>query len=181
MRISGGNLKGRKVPDKKLNLRPTTNRAKQGLFNILRNRMDWTQCTALDLFSGTGSMTYELSSNGCIQVTAVDISSANCNFIRTNAKQFNITNLVIVRSDALSFLRSHSEPYDVIIADPPYDYTHFNVIPELVFQRNLLKENGWLIIEHSRRTSFKDAPFFSEQRNYGEVHFSFFCKENTLK
>jgi len=181
MRISGGNLKGRKVPDKKLHLRPTTNRAKQGLFNILRNRIEWNECTALDLFSGTGSIAYELISIGCKQVTAVDISSSNCNFIRTNAKQFNITNLIIIRSDALSFLRSHSEPYDVIVADPPYDYAHFNVIPELVFERNLLKDSGWLIIEHSRRTSFNDSPHFVEQRTYGEVNFSFFRKENTLK
>ena len=178
MRISGGNLKGRKVPDKKLHLRPTTNRAKQGLFNILRHKLDWAECTALDLFSGTGSIAYELASNACKQVTAVDISSSNCNFIRTNAKQFNISNLIIIRSDALSFLRSHSEPYNIIVADPPYDYPHYNVIPQLVFERNLLKENGWLIIEHSRRTGFADEPHFVEQRTYGEVNFSFF--ENKL-
>lgn len=174
MRISGGNLKGRKVPDTKLHLRPTTNRAKQGLFNILHHRLDWSQCSALDLFSGTGSITYELASRGCIGVTSVDISSGNCSFIRTNIKQFQLSNIIIVRSDALSFLRSHNVPYDIIIADPPYDYEHFNVLPELVFQKNLLKEGGYLVIEHSKRTSFKDTSRFVEQRTYGEVNFSIF-------
>ena len=175
MRIGGGNLKGRKVPDAKLNLRPTTNRAKQGLFNILHHRLNWEECKALDLFSGTGSITYELASRGCISVTSVDISSSNCNFIRNNAKQFGLSNVMIVRSDALSFLRSHSEPYDVIIADPPYDYEHYEVIPQLVFERNLLKEDGYLVIEHSRRTtSFGNHPNFTELRTYGEVNFSFF-------
>lgn len=174
MRISGGNLKGRNIPGKKLDLRPTTNRAKQGLFNILHHRLDWTQCTALDLFSGTGSITYELASRGCVQVTAVDISSQNCIFIRNNLKNFGLNNVITVRSDSLSFLRSHNMPYDIIIADPPYDYPHFSVIPELIFSKGLLKENGWLIIEHSRRTSLKDIPHFIEQRTYGEVNFSIF-------
>jgi len=174
MYIGGGNLKGRKVPDTKLNLRPTTNRAKQGLFNILNNRLDWVECSALDLFSGTGSITYELASRGCKEVTSVDISSSNCNFIRTNAKQFQLSNIIIVRSDSLSFLRSHNVPYDIIIADPPYDYHHFNVLPELIFEKKLLKETGYLVIEHSRKTSFKDTPNFVELRTYGEVNFSIF-------
>jgi 16S rRNA (guanine966-N2)-methyltransferase len=179
MRINSGNLKGRKVPDTKLDLRPTTNRAKQGLFNILNHKIDLAECNALDLFSGTGSMTYELASHNCKQVTAVDISSSNCNFIRTNAKKFNLTSVIIVRSDALSFIRSHKEPYDIIIADPPYDYPHIPIIPQLIFEKNLLKENGWLIVEHSRRTSLKDIPNFVEQRNYGEVNFSFFFRNFT--
>ncbi|MGP8214061.1 MAG: RsmD family RNA methyltransferase [Bacteroidia bacterium] len=174
MRISGGNLKGRKVPDTKLHLRPTTDRAKQGIFNILHHRLDWSQCSALDLFSGTGSITYELASRGCKEVTSVDISSSNCNFIRSNCKHFGLNNIIIVRSDALSFIRSHNVPYDIIIADPPYDYTHFNLLPELIFQKNLLKENGYLVIEHSKRTLFKDIPHFIEQRAYGEVNFSIF-------
>jgi 16S rRNA (guanine966-N2)-methyltransferase len=174
MRIGGGNLKGRKVPDTKLNLRPTTNRAKQGLFNILHHRLNWEECNALDLFSGTGSITYELASRGCKEVTSVDISSGNCNFIRNNSKQFQLHNIIIVRSDALSFIRSHNIPYNIIIADPPYDYPHFNVLPELIFEKKLLKEGGYLVIEHSRRTSFKDTPNFVEQRVYGEVNFSIF-------
>jgi 16S rRNA (guanine966-N2)-methyltransferase len=82
--------------------------------------------------------------------------------------------VIIVRSDALSFLRSHSHPYDIIIADPPYDYKHYEVIPNLIFERHLLAANSWLIVEHSKRTSFKETPFFTEQRAYGEVNFSFF-------
>jgi 16S rRNA (guanine966-N2)-methyltransferase len=174
MRIGGGGLKGRKIPDTKLDLRPTTNKAKQGLFNILHNRMEWSECTTLDLFSGTGSITFELASRGCKQVTSVDINPKNCGYVRSAAKDLALTNVIIVRSDALSFLRSHSQPYDIIIADPPYDYKHYEVIPTLVFERHLLAENGWLIVEHSKRTSFKETPFFVEQRAYGEVNFSFF-------
>lgn len=174
MYIGGGNLKGRKVPNTKLHLRPTTNRAKQGLFNILHHRVDWPQCSALDLFSGTGSIAYELASRGCKDVTAVDISNSNCNFIRTNAKQFQLSNIITVRSDSLSFIRSHSTPYDIIIADPPYDYEHYQVLPELIFERNLLKEGGYLVIEHSKRTTFEGVPRFEELRTYGEVNFSIF-------
>lgn len=174
MYIGGGNLKGRKVPDTKLHLRPTTNRAKQGLFNILHHRVEWGECSALDLFSGTGSITYELASRGCKDVTSVDISSSNCGFIRTNIKQFKLNNIIIVRSDALSFIRSHSNPYDIIIADPPYDYEHYNLLPELIFERNLLKQGGYLVIEHSKRTTFEGTPRFTEQRTYGEVNFSIF-------
>lgn len=175
MRITGGGLKGRKITDKQLNLRPTTNKAKQALFNILRNRVEWSECMALDLFSGTGSISFEMVSNGCKEVTAVDINPQNCGVIRNTAKQLGLTNIIIVRSDALSFIRSHSKPYDIIIADPPYDYPHYEVIPQLIFERNLLSPNGWLIIEHSKRTSFKELPHFIEQRAYGEVNFSFFC------
>jgi len=174
MRITGGGLRGRNIPDKAKNLRPTTNRAKQGLFNILHHRVDWSTCKTLDLFSGTGSISFELASRGSEQVTSVDISSQNCNFIRNTAKQLGLTNIIIVRSDALSFIRSHSEPYDIIIADPPYDYPHYDIIPQLVFERKLLKAGGLLIVEHSKRSSFKDNLFFSEQRNYGEVNFTFF-------
>jgi len=174
MRINAGGLKGRNIPDKASELRPTTNKAKQGLFNILTNRVEWDNCNTLDLFSGTGSLSFELASRGVKQVTSVDISPKNCGFIRSTAQQLGLSNIIIVRSDALSYLRSHTEPYDIIIADPPYDYHHYEVIPQLIFERNLLKEHGWLVIEHSKRTSFKDTPFYSEQRAYGEVNFSFF-------
>jgi 16S rRNA (guanine(966)-N(2))-methyltransferase RsmD len=173
MYIGGGDLKGRAVPSKYLPIRPTTGKAKQALFNILQNHFDWEQCDALDLFCGTGSLTYELASRGCKQVTAVDISNGCCNFVRKNVKHFELNNVITVRSDALSFLRSHSSPFDIILCDPPYDYPHYPAIPELVFSRNLLKQHGWLIIEHSKRTSFAEHPNFLQLRNYGEVNFSF--------
>lgn len=167
-------MRGRNIPDKDMKLRPTTNRAKQGLFNILNHRLDWSNCSALDLFSGTGSISFEMASRGVKQITSVDINLQNCNFIRGTGKQLGLSNIIIVRSDALSFLRSHSEPYDIIIADPPYDYKHHEVIPQLVFERNLLKPEGWLIIEHSKKTLYNNTPFFKELRAYGEVNFSFF-------
>lgn len=182
MYIGGGNLKGRAVPSKYLPIRPTTGKAKQGLFNILQNHFNWEECEALDLFCGTGSLTYELASRGCKQVTAVDISNGCCNFVRKNVKHFGLNNVITVRSDTLSFLRSHSSPFDIILCDPPYDYPYYPTIPELVFSRKLLKENarpdepfgrGWLVIEHSKRTSFAEHPNFLQLRTYGEVNFSF--------
>jgi 16S rRNA (guanine(966)-N(2))-methyltransferase RsmD len=157
-----------------MDLRPTTAKAKQGLFNILNNRVQWENCIALDLFSGTGSLTYELASRGCKQVTSVDISPQNCGYIRASAKQLNLNNVIIVRSDSLSFIRSHKEPYDIIIADPPYDYPHYPILPQLIFEKGLLKKGGILVIEHSKRVSLKDNPHFTDQRGYGEVNFSFF-------
>lgn len=177
MYIGGGDLKGRAVPSKYLPIRPTTGKAKQALFNILQNRFNWEECVALDLFCGTGSLTYELASRGCKQVTAVDISKGCCSFVRDNAKHFKLENVEIERSDALSFLKSCHTYFDIIICDPPYDYKQYPEIAELVFTKNLLKETGWLIIEHSKRTSFSQHPKFIQQRVYGEVNFSFLGKE----
>ncbi|HTA28162.1 MAG TPA: RsmD family RNA methyltransferase [Bacteroidia bacterium] len=173
MYIGGGDFKGRKVPSKYLPIRPTTGKAKQALFNILQNHFNFEECQGLDLFCGTGSLTYDLASRGCKQVTAVDISNGCCNFVRKNVKLFEINNVIVVKSDSLSFLRSHAEPFDIIFCDPPYEYPHYPVIHDLVFSRNLLKPEGWLIIEHSKRTSFADHPNFLQQRTYGEVNFSF--------
>jgi len=170
-------LKGRAVPSKYLPIRPTTGKAKQGLFNILNNHFTWEECEALDLFCGTGSLTYELASRRCKQVTAVDISSGCCNFVRKNIKHFGLTNVITARSDTLSFLRSHTTPFDIILCDPPYEYPHYPAIPELVFSRNLLTDNGWLVIEHSKRTTFAEHPNFLQQRVYGEVNFSFFGRK----
>lgn len=173
MYIGGGDLKGRAVPSKYLPIRPTTGKAKQGLFNILQNYVNWEECEALDLFCGTGSLTYELASRGCKHVTAVDISNGCCHFVRKNIKHFGLNNVSIIRSDALVFLKSHNHPFDIIICDPPYDYAHYPEIPDLVFGRNLLKKNGQLVVEHSKRTSFTEHPHFLQQRTYGEVNFSF--------
>jgi 16S rRNA (guanine(966)-N(2))-methyltransferase RsmD len=173
MYIGGGDLKGRAVPSKYLPIRPTTGKAKQGLFNILQNHFNWPLCEALDLFCGTGSLTYDLASRGCKQVTAVDISNGCCNFVRKNVKHFGLDNVIVIKSDSLSFLRSHTNKFDIIICDPPYDYPHYPVISDLIFSRNLLKETGRLIIEHSKRTSFATDRHFLQQRVYGEVNFSF--------
>lgn len=185
MYIGGGDLKGRAVPTKYLPIRPTTGKAKQALFNILQNQFQWEECVALDLFCGTGSLSYELASRDCKQVTAVDISNGCCNFVRKNIKHFNLENVIVVKSDALSYLRSCSKTptggegglFDIILCDPPYDYPHYPIIPQLVFERNLLTETGWLIIEHSKRTSFAEHPNFIRHRVYGEVNFSFFGKK----
>jgi 16S rRNA (guanine966-N2)-methyltransferase len=177
MYIGGGDLKGRQVPSKYLPIRPTTGKAKQGLFNILQNHFTWEDCECLDLFCGTGSITYDLASRGCKQITAVDISNGCCNFVRKNVKHFGLENVIVVKNDSLSFLRSHTDEFDIIICDPPYYYPHYNVIPDLIFSRNLLNETGWLIIEHSKRTSFANNPHFLQQRVYGEVNFSFLESE----
>lgn len=174
MRITGGALKGRTVPDVKQNLRPTTNRAKQGLLNMLAHRVEWELCNALELFGGTGNLTYEMASRGCRSITTVGINRINCNLIRQNVKQLGLNNVRVIRADALSFLKNSRESWSLIFADPPYDYRYHETLVGLVFEKKLLKEDGFLVVEHSRRTTFTALPSFIEQRKYGEVNFSFF-------
>ncbi len=174
MRITGGWLKGRTLPDKKLNLRPTTNRAKQGLLNMLNHRIDWVSCKALDLFGGTGNLTFEMASRGCLRVTAVEISKKNSNFIRQNLMRLGLNNVQVIRGNALSFLQNTHESWTLIFCDPPYDFKNYDTIIKLIFDNRLLIKDGLLVIEHSRRTSFSSSNYYIEQRKYGEVNFSFF-------
>ncbi len=178
MRITGGELKGLHVPDTKLNLRPTTNKAKQALFNILNNRIQWETCDALELFAGTGSISFELASRGAKTITAVDIDRQNCKLIRQNADSLKLPLIRTVHADAVTFLRNTKEKWSLIIADPPYNYRHYELLLKLIFEKHLLREDGLLVVEHSRRTNFGALPFFTEQRKYGEVNFSFFDEKD---
>ena len=177
MRIIRGSHGGRKIiAPANLPVRPTTDLAKESLFNILDNHLYFEDIEVLDLFAGTGSISYEFASRGSKSVIAVDIHPRCVHFISDTAKKIDFNQLRVVRASALSFLQHCSSKFDLIFADPPYDLEGIEQIALIVFERQLLRDNGWLIIEHDRSHDFSAFTGFYEQRNYGKVNFSFFRK-----
>jgi 16S rRNA (guanine966-N2)-methyltransferase len=173
VRIIGGKHKGRTIHvDKGLDLRPTTDFAKEGLFNILSNKIDFEDLNVLDLFSGTGNIAFEFSSRGA-NVTSVDKQYDCVRFISKTSKDLGLS-VNTMKSDVFKFLKTHSHAYDLIFADPPFDLENIPDIYELVMQNKLVKAGGWLIIEHGSKTDLSQLPDFFEQRKYGNVNFSFF-------
>lgn len=176
MRIIRGKYKTRrfKVP-KGFPSRPTTDFAKEGLFNIIENQYDIEDLEVLDLCSGTGNIAIEFLSRDASHVTAVD-SNYNCiRNLKKIAKDLDCeSDLDIIKSDILKYLPKISKKYDIIFSDPPFDYKSHDKIVELVFQQELLKENGILIIEHGRETNLENITHFENMRKYGNVMFSFF-------
>ena len=175
MRIIGGKYSRRLIkPPKNLAVRPTTDLAKESLFNILNNRIDFTEKTALDLFSGTGSISYELASRGCKEVISVEQNFKCLKFINKAADDFGITTIKVVRYDAFRFIKSTPKKFDFIFADPPYSLSNILEISKLVFTHQLLNKNGWLVVEHPKEVDFSTQEYFFEHRKYGQVNFSFF-------
>ena len=172
MRIISGNHKGRRiVAPKNLPVRPTTDRSKESLFNILENRYYFHGKSSLDIFSGTGNISYEFSSRGIKDVTSVD-SNFNCiNFIRNNSEKLDL-NINTIHSDAISFLKKCTRKFNFIFADPPYSYQKHSEIVKIIRDRKLVEQNGCLIIEHDETTYFTDNNI--EQKKYGTVNFSIF-------
>ncbi len=174
MRIVGGKYKGRQfVPGKAFRSRPTTDFSKESLFDILENRIDWEETDALDLFSGTGSISFELASRGCRTVTAVEKDFVHCRFIRKVTEELGITNLRLIQDDAFRVMMRTSQTYDLVFADPPYDMPGFDNIAEKILQSGITKPGGLLIFEHPKKYRFQELPGFLEMRHYGSVHFSF--------
>lgn len=175
MRIISGSHKSRQIkPPKNLPVRPTTDMAKEALFNILVNNFDLNEVIVLDLFAGTGNITYEFASRGALGVTSIDTELRCVDFIRTTARDLGFEAVLAFRSDAFRFLQNTQNSYDIIFCDPPYDMEGIEVIPRIVLEKKLLKEDGWLIIEHSDRIKFNDTPGFMQDRHYGSVNFSIF-------
>lgn len=175
MRIIGGKYKGRLFnPGKNFKSRPTTDYGKESLFNILENSVNWEDTDALDLFSGTGSISLELVSRGCKSVTSVEIDFRNCRFIRETTASLGIRNVTVVREDVLHFLSIVRKQYDLVFADPPYSMPRFAEIAEKITASNVLKPGALFVLEHPGIYSFSHLPEFREVRNYGSVHFSFF-------
>ena len=174
MRIIGGSHKGRmiKVP-KDLPVRPTTDFAKEALFNILVNRLDMEGLRVLDLFSGTGHISLEFASRGSESVWSVDQNYKCVGFLKSAAKEFGF-NIQTIKSDVFEYLKHNRLRFDVIFADPPYDLPNIPDIHQLVFEHGLLNDNGLLIIEHGPRTKLEHLPGFVQHRKYGNVNFSFF-------
>ncbi|MBN2639795.1 MAG: 16S rRNA (guanine(966)-N(2))-methyltransferase RsmD [Bacteroidales bacterium] len=176
MRIIGGSHKRRQLhPPNNLPVRPTTDMAKEALFNILEHWIDWEHTAALDLFSGTGSIALEMISRGSSQVTAVD-QNRNCvQWIKKASQDLEMNTLQVVQSDVFKLLsRPSFRKYDLIFADPPYDLDKFHEIPQLIFNNNFLNPDGWFVIEHPISVNFETSPYFSQHRKYGKVNFSFF-------
>ncbi|MDO8898154.1 MAG: 16S rRNA (guanine(966)-N(2))-methyltransferase RsmD [Bacteroidales bacterium] len=159
-----------------LPVRPTTDLAKESLFNILNNRIDFNGLRALDLFTGTGNIAYELASRGCDPVTAVDNNVKCLQFINKTVELFGMENLKTVRSDVFRFIAMQRISYDFIFADPPFELPmeDYQNLIKVIFERKLLTENGILVVEHSRGIDFSEHPAFVELRRYGKVNFSFF-------
>jgi len=178
VRIICGEYKGRKIAtDGKLTLRPTTDFAKEGLFNILTSRYDVSSFDVLDLFSGTGSISYEFASRGCRTVHAVEIEPRHVAFIRATAGKHELSQIRVIRNDAIRFLSICKQKYDIVFADPPYGMSNIEKIPDLVFKHEILKPEGILILEHSKQTDFTKHEHVFDQRRYGNVHFTFFRRK----
>ena len=177
MRIISGKYRGRTInPPKNLRARPTTDFAKENLFNILTNLVDFEQCDVLDLFSGTGSVSYEFASRGVNSVTSVEINSVHHNFIRTTAKSLGADNIFAVKANVFLYLRNCPKSFDIVFSDAPYDLEGLEQVVELVLGENILREDGIFIFEHSDKYNFEKHPYFWQSRSYGSVHFSFFRK-----
>lgn len=178
MRIVSGKYKGRAInPPRNLRARPTTDFAKENLFNVLGNLVDFEECDVLDLFAGTGSISYEFASRGARSVTSVEINSVHYNFIRQTAAQLGIENLYAVKANVFLYLKSCPKRFDVIFSDAPYDLEGSEQVVRLALENDLLRPEGILVFEHSKKMDFSAYPEFWQQRSYGSVQFSFFRKQ----
>lgn len=179
MRVISGIYKRRRfdVP-KNFKARPTTDFAKENLFNVLSNRIDFEEgINALDLFAGTGSISIELVSRGCDKVVSVEKDPQHYAFICKVMQEVNTDKCFPIRGDVFKYLASSREQFDFIFADPPYALKNIETIPDLVFENNLLKEDGLFVLEHGKENNFESHPCFVERRVYGSVNFSFFSKQ----
>ncbi len=177
MRIIAGSFRGKQIaPPKNFNARPTTDVAKEGLFNILTNYFSFEEVKVLDLFSGSGSISYEFASRGCLDVDLVEMNPVHYAFIAKTIKDLGFNQIHPVKHNAFQFLKFCKKKYDLIFADPPYDIDGIDQIPTLTFENDLLAEGGWLIVEHSGSFDFSGMPNYRESRLYGKVHFSIFEK-----
>lgn len=175
MRIIGGELRGKTIlPPAGFSARPTTDFAKEGLFNTLTNQFDFTGCRVLDLFSGTGSISYEFASRGCPEIYSIEMNPLHSSFIKKNAAKLGIKGIQVVHHNVFDFLGICRLDFDIIFADPPYDLEGFASIPEKILSRPLLREGGRLIVEHPDTYSFTENPRFIKEKRYGNVLFSFF-------
>ena len=175
MRVITGKYKGRRfdVP-RTFKARPTTDFAKENLFNVLNGYLDFSQTDALDLFAGTGSITLELLSRGCPHVVTVEIDQQHFSFIASTLRTLEDKASLPLRTDALRFISHCRETYDFIFADPPYTMKELPQLPERIFAANILKPDGLFVLEHGKNNDFSSDPHFIEHRAYGSVNFSFF-------
>lgn len=176
MRIIGGIFKSRAFsPGKNFRARPTTDFARENLFNILSNRYEFENKRVLDLFSGTGCISFEFASRGCEDVTSIELDRFHYVFICSVVEKLGIKNSMnVLNADVFKFIGRTAERFNIIFADPPYELKRLAELPDLILNNKLLSEGGLLILEHGKTNDFSDHPHFKELRTYGSVHFSFF-------
>jgi 16S rRNA (guanine966-N2)-methyltransferase len=176
MRIISGTLGGRRIqpPAKMPNTRPTTDIAKEGLFNILQNNFDFENIKTLDLFGGTGSISYELASRGANDLTVIENDIEMYEFIKKTSQQLHIENFKVIKMDVFRFLKQCNETFDLIFAGPPYALQNIDELPVLMEKKKLLNKEGWFVLEHTPRNDYHNYPMFLKQRNYGTTVFSIF-------
>jgi len=176
MRIIGGELGGRKIapPSRMPHTRPTTDIAKEGLFNIIENNLDISQLKTLDLFGGTGSISYELASRGAKELAVVEKDPVMYEFIKKTATTLELKNFVVTRADVFKFISQSAEKFDLIFAGPPYALNTIDELPVKIFEKQLLNTGGWLVLEHTPRNNYESHAAYSTQRNYGTTVFSIF-------
>ncbi len=178
IRIISGKHRGKRIAaPKNLPVRPTTDMAKESLFNILNNQFYFDEIKALDLFSGTGNISYELASRGCTDIIAVDNSKLCIRFIDKMSDELKTDGLFPVLSDVFTFMDRDFNTYDLIFADPPYDFEHYDKLVDKIFLKKMLREDGVLVLEHQTRSDLSELPYFQSSRKYGNVRFSFFGHE----
>ncbi|HCK23096.1 MAG TPA: hypothetical protein DHW15_13350, partial [Bacteroidetes bacterium] len=174
MRVISGTLKGRRFqPPAKIPARPTTDFAKEGLFNILTNQRAIDEESFLDLFGGTGSISYEMGSRGCEKIVLVEKDPKSAAFIRQQSEAFGL-NIQVLQMDVFEYIRSAGYKYSLIFAGPPYALPTLNQIPGEIFEAQLLEPGGWLILEHNPNHDFSQHPYYKWQRNYGTTFFAIF-------
>lgn len=175
MRIISGKYRGKRIqPPKKFPSRPTTDMAKESLFNILNNQVDWEDMEILDLFAGTGNISLEFISRGAKSVLSIDKHPLTVRHLNHLQKEWDVANWSILKKDVFKFFKEYDQQYDLIFADPPFGMKETDQLPSLIFERNLLKENGILILEHGKENTFETHEHIYDQRRYGGVYFSFF-------
>ena len=176
MRIISGTLGGRRInpPANMPHTRPTTDIAKEGLFNILQNRMNLEGIKTLDLFGGTGNISYELASRGAEDLTIVEKDTTMYTFIKNNIALLKIENCKVLKMEVFSFLNSCNEQFDFIFAGPPYALGTIDNIPEIIIKRNMIKAGGFFVLEHTPRNAYEKTPGYAFHRNYGTTIFTFF-------
>ncbi len=178
MRIIGGSLKGKEIdPPKNYRARPTTDFAREGLFNILDNEYEMEGLRVLDLFAGTGAVSFEFISRGAAHVWCVEMNPQNAAFISAQAKKLGIGDLTVVRHNVFDFLPLCREKFDIVFADPPYALENLQSIPDKVYEAGIVHPGGYFILEHGDEHSFDSHPLFVKEKHYGRVHFSFFEKD----
>lgn len=179
MRIISGSHGGRRIapPAKMPHTRPTTDIAKEGLFNIIENNLDIELLKTLDLFGGTGAISYEMASRGARDLTIIEKDSNMYEFIKRTGASLGFENFKVIKSDVFKYIETCHEQYDFIFAGPPYALTTIDDLPRLIFEKKLLKSKGWFILEHTPRNDYKKTPHYRTGRNYGTTIFSIFIQD----